>query len=97
LAESGRRPSDVYRDIVYLAQSAAHQLPLGIGRQLVVQAAQDPAAGAAMVILDKLYPFADCLIEALLIEALEEESPVVAKYGRLNDLYIRNGGFNDIH
>ena len=51
LAEGGRAAAQIHRHIQDRAEHAAHELALGMGRELVVQAAQHTAAGAGVVVL----------------------------------------------
>src|SRR5688500_6055219 len=56
-----------------------------MGRQLVVQAAQNPFDGARMVVLNKRDRMPDHGIETLLVEAFHEEAAFVAEDFRLQD------------
>ncbi len=55
----------VHGHIKYQAGRYAHQLPLGMRRQLVVQTAEHAASGTRMVVLNEIDFMADCIVEVL--------------------------------
>ena len=84
LAERGRRLAAIHRHIKDFPLDAAHQLPLGMGILLKVQTAQNPLAGAGMVVLDErnggLSVRLKGAIEVALVPALVEEAAGIAKH-----------------
>lgn len=81
LAERGGTAAEIHRHIENLPQHAPHQLALGMGRQLVVQAAQHASAGEGVVVLHKRGG-ADQPVEHPLVPALEEKAALVAEQAR---------------
>ena len=82
LAKRGRAAAQVHRHIEDRADGAAHELALGLGFELVVEAAQYAAAGAGVVVLAEGDWGAHCFIKVALIPALEKEAPLIAKHLR---------------
>ena len=81
----GRRASpDVNRHVEHGALYHANELRLREGRLLEMQAADDPVARPALVVLDEVH-VGDLLSEFTLGERLEEVSPVVPEDARLDD------------
>jgi hypothetical protein len=82
LAKRGRAAAQIHRHIEDRPHRAAHQLALGLGFQLVVEAAQHAAAGAGVVVLAEGDGLAHGLIKAALVPALKKETAVVAEHLR---------------
>ena len=82
LAKGGGTAAQVYRYIKNHTHRAAHQFSLGFGLQLVVQAAQYPAARARMVVLHKGGGAAHCFIKAALVPTLIEKATVITEHLR---------------
>ena len=79
LAEGDRPAADIHRHIEDLPHHKAHQLSLGMGRQLVMQAPQHAPARAGVVVLHK-GGVAGGRVKGLLVPAFKEEAPPVAKH-----------------
>ena len=84
LSEGRRAFPDVHSHVQHGALYNAHELRLSVWRLLEMQAADDPVARPALVVLDEVH-VGDLLSEFTLGERLEEVSPVVPEDARLDD------------
>ena len=76
--EGGRTAAQIHRHVKDFPHHAAHQLALGLGRQLVMQAAQHALGRARMVVLHKS-PRPGKRLKGALVPALEEKAAPIAK------------------
>ena len=96
LPKRGGTSANVDSHVEYGAPSDPHQLALRKGRQLVVQATQNTAPTAAVVVLHKLrLPYG--LRPGLCVIAFHEKTTRIPKDLRLNDKYTGNFCFNKLH
>ena len=101
LPEGGRSAADVHRHVQHRAEHATHQLGLGVGRILVMQATHHAVAGHRFVVLDEVHRVAQHRrhlgVEVALREALEEVAPRVGEHPRLQDQEALDICLNDVH
>ncbi len=88
LAEGGRSGADIHRYVPDAPARNAYKFSLRRG-VLVMQAAQDTGRGARMVVLNEMSGKPGTL-EALGVETLDKESPLIAEYLQANDLQAGN-------
>ena len=96
-AEGGRAPADIDGHVPDAAAHHAHELALGMRRQLVVQAAQHTPGGAAVVVLHEVDIRAGGGMEGLLVETFVEKAARVAEDLGLDQENVRDGGGGGVH
>ena len=64
--------ADVDGHVEDTAADAAHELGLGVGGALEMESAHHSVCGHRLVVLHEVYLVSDCLVEGLLVVALEE-------------------------
>ncbi len=96
LPEGGRTPAQVHGDVEDGAAHDTHEFPLGLA-DLVMQAAQDAARTAAVVVLYESVAAAGGFVEGALVETLEEETASVAEHLGLEDDDVGNARGKDVH
>ena len=80
LSVCGTADANVYSYIQHGTQYTAHQLGLGVGRMLEMQAADDAARTHAFIILYEMYDVTHLRIEVTFGETLEEIAPRIAEH-----------------
>jgi hypothetical protein len=88
-AERRRGLSQIDRGIKCTSGHHADELPLGL-LDLVVQAAQNPALRARVIVLDEPDVEADSIAKPSGVPALQQEATLVSEYLRLEDQDVGN-------
>ena len=88
-------PANVYGYVEDTAHDYPHQLGLGVGRPLEVEASQHAGRGAGLVVLDKLRGLQRSGVLCLLV-GLEEVPPAIAKDFGMENQDARDVGLLDV-
>ena len=96
LAEGWRAAPKVHGDVEDLTGDHPHEFSLGL-LNLVVQAAEDVARGAGVVVLDEGAGAAGRTTEFVFAERLHEEAAGVRMDHGFEDEDVGDGGGDDVH
>lgn len=96
LTERGRTLPNVDSNVKHSAAHHAHQLALRLFN-LIVQPAKHALTAPTVIILYKLMTGSGSFIETLLVETFVKKTTLIAEHCGLNDEYVWNGCWGDLH